>query len=496
MPNLSFYERQHLEKLIQQESALKYIFDEYVRNISILMSGWQDSGNENVWIRNAHIEKGVEKELQVLHDKLLVNIEKYSIDAWNRSNRKTDDLIEGYIKDIPLNNVARKGLFVRNEEALQSFLKSKIDGETISDRVWNITGGGKEAIEHYLSSGISTGRPATVISQDIRQLLNNPDKRFRRIRNEEGKLVMSAPMKDYHPGTGVYRSSFMNAKRLAVSQTNAAYRTADCDRWEKLDFVLGFDVRRSASNKGPCPVCDALVGRYPKDYKFRGWHPFCICVATPILMDEDAFIDSLVDDDFSNVKYVESIPENSKEYFQKLLNEKKINSKSYQLKKNSKYFDERIDVKGNGTLKILQGVDKKASDYKNVFACAQAFAENGNQVEILPRIHPKDRRYKEVYGKLTGTKFEGKSPDLLIDGKYYEHEGFKTRNPKNALHNMLHKGSNQSDRIIIEDCGHQEWYYKQRIHLFLMGNKNIVLNEVWLFKENELILLLKNAEAR
>lgn len=348
MPNLSFYERQHLEKLIQQEASLKYIFDEYVRNVSILMSGWQDSGNENVWIRNAHIEKGVEKELQALHSKLTDNIKNYSIDAWNRSNRKTDDLIEAYIKDIPLNNVTKKGLFARNEEALEAFLKAKIDGETMSDRVWKVAGTGKENIEHYLSSGISTGRPATLISQDMRQLLKDPDKLFHRIRNADGKLVPSAPMKAYHPGTGVYRSSFMNAKRLAATETNMAYRTADHERWKKLDFVLGIEVRRSNSNKGPCPVCDALVGRYPKDYKYRGFHPFCICVATPILMDEDKFISYLVEGNLPNDEFIKDIPNDARKYLEEQLQKGKVSSNSYLFKNNSKFFNEKSIEKNKG----------------------------------------------------------------------------------------------------------------------------------------------------
>lgn len=339
MPGISFHERQHLEKLIQQEASLKYIFDEFVRAVSILMSGWKDSENENVWIRNAAIEKGVEKELQTLHDKLVENIANYSIDAWNRSNRKTDDLIEAYIKDMPLNDITKKGLFARNEEALEAFLKAKVEGETMSEQVWKVMEGSKETIEHYLSSGISTGRPATVISQDMRQLLKKPDQRFRRIRNEEGKLVMSSPMKDYHPGTGVYRSSFMNAKRLAVFRTNASYRTADCDRWEKLDFVLGIDIRRSASNKGPCPICDAMVGRYPKDYKYRGWHPFCICPATPILMEEDNFIEYLTEGNLPVMDFVQELPDNAMEYMKEQLQKDNVNLNSYLFQENKSFFD-------------------------------------------------------------------------------------------------------------------------------------------------------------
>ena len=45
-----------------------------------------------------------------------------------------------------------------------------------------------------------------------------------------------------HPGRGVYRSSYMNARRLAATETNIAYRTADHLRWQKMDFVVGIEI--------------------------------------------------------------------------------------------------------------------------------------------------------------------------------------------------------------------------------------------------------------
>ena len=133
-----------------------------------------------------------------------------------------------------------------------------------------------------------------MISQDIRQLLNEPNRRFRRVRDANGKLVPSQPMKDYHPGQGVYRSSYKNALRLAATKTNKALRTADYERWQNMDFVTGIEVERSPTNHGPCPVCDAKAGKYPKDFKFTGWHPHCICVATPIMMDHEEFAEWLL----------------------------------------------------------------------------------------------------------------------------------------------------------------------------------------------------------
>ena len=30
-------------------------------------------------------------------------------------------------------------------------------------------------------------------------------------------------------------------------------------------------------------ICDQLQGKYPKEFKFTGWHPHCRCIATTIL---------------------------------------------------------------------------------------------------------------------------------------------------------------------------------------------------------------------
>ena len=78
--------------------------------------------------------------------------------------------------------------------------------------------------------------------------------------------------------------------RLTRSEINMAYRESDFLRWQSLDFVVGFEIRRS--NHEPlfkCDICEKLVGRYPKTFKFKGWHPQCMCYAVPILMDEETF---------------------------------------------------------------------------------------------------------------------------------------------------------------------------------------------------------------
>jgi len=110
-----------------------------------------------------------------------------------------------------------------------------------------------------------------------------------RVRDEHGQLQLSKRAKEFHPGAGVYRSSYKNARRLAVTETNMAYHKADNERWRQLDFVLGYEVQVSGTNPNVCPLCMELAGKYPKEFEFVGWHPHCRCHAVPIMEDIDSF---------------------------------------------------------------------------------------------------------------------------------------------------------------------------------------------------------------
>ncbi len=100
----------------------------------------------------------------------------------------------------------------------------------------------------------------------------------------------------------MYRSAYKNARRLAATESNIAYRTADYERWQQLDFVVGIRVVLSNNhtlNGEPfSDICDRLSaplgskatkgrGCYPKDFKFTGWHPLCRCHTETILKTID-----------------------------------------------------------------------------------------------------------------------------------------------------------------------------------------------------------------
>ena len=315
MPGLSFYDKQHIQKVAAQQAIIANIFNQFILSVSPYLHKWSDAGKSNVWLRNQGIENAVDRELLTLESMLYANISAFQKDGWDRAERKNDDFISQFIKGMSISSATKDGMFTHNLSAFEA-LKNDIDsnGFRLSDRVWNITQQTKSQLEFYLDSGVVAGRNSNGISGDIRQILQNPQKRFRRIRNEKGELVLSQPMKDYHPGQGVYRSAYKNALRTSATTTNTAYRSADYERWSKQDFILGIEIQRSANNRGPCKICDAMVGKYPKTFKFTGFHPFCICFATPITMEPEDFADFLLNDTVPQSQVITDIPKTAKEF--------------------------------------------------------------------------------------------------------------------------------------------------------------------------------------
>ena len=315
MKGLTFYDKQHIQKILAQQSEVANIFNRFILSITPFLQQWANRSSDNVWLRNQVVEKCVDRELDKLQSLLLTNLTAFNIDAWKRSEMKNEDFISENIKGMAIDSVRKQGMFATNKDALSQLRKGfDARGNNLSPMVWNLADQTKTQLEYYLQTGLSVGRSSSRISQDLRQILNEPDKRFRRVKDKEGKLVMSQPMKNYHPGQGIYRSSKMNALRLTATSTNMSYRTADYERWSKQDFILGIEIHRSANNRGPCKICDAMVGKYPKTFKFIGFHPFCICFATPITMEPDNFADFLLNDTVPQEQVITDIPKTAKDF--------------------------------------------------------------------------------------------------------------------------------------------------------------------------------------
>ncbi len=228
------------------------------------------------------------RRVQKLIDGLKIGVQTVILNGvdseWTLANEKNNELCNVVFGDNVknLSTEQERRYYRSNGKACDAFKTRKTAGLGLSERVWNYTNQFKTEIEFGLDLGLRDGLSAAEMSRDLRQYLKYPDKLFRRVRDEHGQLHLSRAAKVFNSGQGVYRSSYKNAMRLARTETNMAYRTSDYTRWQQLDFVVGIEIRTS-NNHPIADICDNLAGRYPKDFKFTGWHPQCRCHAVSIL---------------------------------------------------------------------------------------------------------------------------------------------------------------------------------------------------------------------
>ena len=228
------------------------------------------------------------------------------------------------------------------ETFISSRLKSK-NGLNLSQRIWNYCQQTKSefemAMSNVIADGIKGGISAEELGRKVRKYLNDPDMMYRRyhtvkvLKNGQKKDVVTwrrrrviggkvrfveEPLENV--GAGVYRSSRMNALRVARTEINAAYLRGHNARWANEPFVIGQWIHRSPQHKIE-DICDELEGRYPKDFVFSNWHPQCLCTADPILISGDEkkqFYDRLyAGEDMSGYQSpfaVTDVPEEYKQY--------------------------------------------------------------------------------------------------------------------------------------------------------------------------------------
>ena len=232
---------------------------------------------------------------------------------WLKSNDHTDDLVKAVFGSGSIDDHHFAKYFQRNQKAMDAFFarKSAEGGLNLSQRVWKYNGEFKKELENTLDLAIGEGTPAMRLASKVKEYLNDPDRWYRRFRykvgeDEDGNPIYGLKWKrrvfdretgtytwiddrpdKYSPGRGIYRSSARNAQRLARTETNMAYRTADYDRWQRLDFVIGIRIRLS-NNHPVADICDDMADKvFPKDFKWTGWHPNCRCYAEPVLASEN-----------------------------------------------------------------------------------------------------------------------------------------------------------------------------------------------------------------
>lgn len=276
-----------------------------------------------------------------------------------------------------------KALSAARKTAAETFIASRLHsdkGLNLAQRIWNYCQQTKSefevAMSNVIADGLNKGTSAEDIGRRIRQYLKEPDMMYRRyhtvqrLANGQKKDVVTWRRKRIidgrvrfveepleKVGQGVYRSSRMNALRVARTEINAAYHTARNDRWANEPFVIGQHIHVSPQHDPEkcADICDDLEGYYPKGFVWNGWHPQCMCTSDPVMIsgeEREQFYKRLFNgEDMSNYvspNRVKDVPNQYKRYIEdnadKIVDAYKRDKLAWHLANNKSYWVRFLDA--------------------------------------------------------------------------------------------------------------------------------------------------------
>ncbi len=316
--------------------------------VKILQSTSYDGASPFLWDDYPSTSKKIKSLISDLQKSIEVTIVNSITEEWKNSEAFNESLARETMEvyGVPVKEIKNyTRYFGHNKDALKAFINRVENKNTLSSRVWNITNqykGNLELIFSILGESMANGESAASMSKKVRKYLNEPDRLYRRVRNIHGDLVLSKNARKYSPTTGQYRSSYKNAMRLCRTETNMAYRSSDYEKMQTFDFVVGIEVKLSNNhtlNGVPfSDICDTLKGKYPKDFKFTGWHPQCRCYTIAVLMTDEEFFSEGSD----SINVVKKPPEGFNKWLSdnstRIAKAKKKGTTPYFLRDNKKYI--------------------------------------------------------------------------------------------------------------------------------------------------------------
>lgn len=196
---------------------------------------------------------------------------------WKKSNLLQDLVADKALKYYRAQVAGKKfkHYYQTNSEQLKAFQRRRERGLNLSAKLWNQSQVYMDSLEATISTAIEKGMSAVTLSKRISKYLN------------DWSSLQADYQEKFGKATNCYDCEYRSI-RLARNEINIAYRTAEQLRWQQFDFILGYKIKLSGSHPR-YDICDDLAGDYPKDFKFVGWHPNCLCYTVPIVMSEDEY---------------------------------------------------------------------------------------------------------------------------------------------------------------------------------------------------------------
>ena len=156
-------------------------------------------------------------------------------------------------------------------------------------------------------------------------------------------------------------------------------------------------------------ICDTLAGKYPKDFKWTGWHPNCRCYKIPILKTEEEFWewDGRSEVTTESVNEVKDVPDEFKQWVgtnaYRIEEAKKKGTLPYFVRDNQKRIDSILDYTPTSTFTV----------YK-IAGIEQLSVLDGSNYELTKAVSDVESNIRQNKSYETGVLFN-KDGSIVID---------------------------------------------------------------------------------
>lgn len=429
-----------------------------------------DSDKPFKWSDYPQTKKQIDDIQSQFVDDIHTVIYRGTSEEWKNSNEVQDLMADKVLKTYTttVNKQKYKVLYQTNSDALKAFQNRKDKGFNVSAKLWQQSTIYKEELEAAISCALQKGTSAVTLSKRIsKYLLDFPSLQ----KDYKDKYGNAEHLKDCE-----YRSI-----RLARSEINMAYQTAENERWQQMDFVVGYEIKLSGKHPAH-DVCDLLAGKYPKGFVWTGWHPNDLCYKIPILKTEEEFWawDGRSEATTVSVNEVKDVPDGFKKWVndnqQRIDIAKKRGTLPYFLKDNPSY------VKEDNSRHIESVVKYTGSFYPriNQYLRGQRKQLDDETFSVINGIS----KYISLSDKYIGTSYRGITADRtmfdklksLKKGEDYIENGFM---------------STSADKLVAEDFADGTEY---KIFFEIKGKNGVDISSISDMQEEKEILFNKSSK--
>lgn len=266
------------KRLVNYVSQVQSIYDRIVRQVATAIDGVGYDGSEEFLFGDYPELKQTINGIMTSYAAQMNNlIYAGTTNEWKESNIMQDLLVRKVLRayDFEKGGDKYNRYFQPNSDALKAFQNRADNGLNLSQKLWHQSQALKKELEHTISTAIERGQSAVVLSKRISKYLIDFPSLKADYTEKFGKAATCANCQ--------YASI-----RLARTEINMAYRKAEQTRWQQFDFILGYEIKLSKRHPAP-DICDDLLGIYPKDFVFLGWHPNCMCYVIPVVMSDEEY---------------------------------------------------------------------------------------------------------------------------------------------------------------------------------------------------------------